>query len=141
MYKIGQLAQITNISADTLRYYEKQGLLKPNGRSLSGYRIYSEDDLLTVQFIIRAKKVGFTLSDITELLSMQINKQAKSCQDVKAMTETKLVEVEDKITQLNKIKEALEKLNVSCCGGPESAVHCSILQALHTGMDTKEHHH
>lgn len=133
MYRIGELAKLTGVSNDTLRYYEKNQLLAPAGRTDSGYRMYSPEAIEQIRFIQRAKGVGFTLNDIHELLSIQIEKTEHSCQEVKTFTESKLEDVEQKLAELTRIKLALEKLNEACCGGPESAEHCSILQALETG--------
>lgn len=133
MYRIGELAKLTGVSNDTLRYYEKNQLIAPARRTDSGYRIYPPEAAEQIRFIQRAKGVGFTLNDINELLSIQIEKTEHSCQEVKTFTETKLEDVEQKLAELTRIKLALEKLNEACCGGPESAEHCSILQALETG--------
>jgi len=131
--KIGELSELTGISRDTLRYYEKEGLIKPSLRSAAGYRLYSEQDLNGIKFVLSAKKVGFSLDDISKLLTLKINKKTKSCQDVKTFTEEKIQEVDDKIKSLLKIQHALGKLHQSCCGGPKNAQHCSILQALESG--------
>ena len=133
MYKIGELAKLSGLSNDTLRYYEKHQLLAPATRTEAGYRLYHDEAVDQIRFILRAKAVGFTLKDISELLSLKVEKDAHSCQEVKEFTETKLLEVEQKLAELSRIKEALERLNAACCGGPESAIHCSILQALETG--------
>lgn len=133
MYRIGELAKLTGVSNDTLRYYEKNQLIAPASRTDSGYRMYLPEAAEQIRFIQRAKGVGFTLSDINELLSIKIEKNEHSCQEVKTFTETKLEDVERKLAELMRIKQALEKLNEACCGGPESAEHCSILQALETG--------
>lgn len=133
MYRIGELAKLTGVSNDTLRYYEKNQLIAPARRTDAGYRMYAPEAAEKIRFIQRAKGVGFTLNDINELLSIQIEKTEHSCQEVKTFTETKLEDVEHKLAELTRIKLALEKLNEACCGGPESAEHCSILQALETG--------
>jgi MerR family Zn(II)-responsive transcriptional regulator of zntA len=130
MYQIGELANKLSVSTDTLRYYEKHGLLKPSDRSATGYRLYNEDNLRSLTFIIRAKKCGFTLKDIKDLLSIKIDKSSHSCHDVKSFTEQKLYQVEDKIRELTAIKSSLQKLVQACCGGNESAAHCSILATL-----------
>ncbi|MFK7730558.1 MAG: Zn(2+)-responsive transcriptional regulator [Pseudomonadales bacterium] len=133
MYRIGELAKLTGVSNDTLRYYEKNQLIDPAARTEAGYRMYQSEAIEKIRFIQRAKGVGFTLNDINELLSIQIEKNEHSCQEVKTFTEAKLEDVEAKLKELTRIKQALETLNEACCGGPESAEHCSILQALETG--------
>lgn len=140
MYKIGQIAEMTGVSQDTLRYYEKMGLVTPNTRSESGYRYYDQGTITRIQFIQRAKSVGFTLEGVSELLSLDLNKAEHSCQEVKLLTQAKLAEVERKILELKQIQQALIALNDACCGGSESAEHCSILQTLESGEPVQEKH-
>ncbi|WP_076417640.1 Zn(2+)-responsive transcriptional regulator [Colwellia sp. UCD-KL20] len=130
MYQIGELAKKLSVTTDTLRYYEKHGLLSPCSRSDTGYRLYNDGNLRSLQFIISAKKCGFTLNDIQELLSIQVDKNSHSCHEVKSFTEHKLQQVEDKISELVAIQSSLKKLVEACCGGNESAAHCSILSTL-----------
>lgn len=130
MYQIGELAKELSVTTDTLRYYEKHGLLKPCSRTNTGYRLYNDDNLRSLRFIISAKKCGFTLKDIQELLSIQVDKDSHSCYDVKSFTEHKLLQVEEKISELIAIQSSLKKLVQACCGGAESATHCSILSTL-----------
>ena len=84
--KIGEFARQLGVSTDTLRYYEKHGLLTPSSRSQSGYRIYTDTDIKQMSFILRAKNVGFSLSEIKELLQIKIHKDQHSCHEVKEMT-------------------------------------------------------
>ncbi|NRB40289.1 MAG: Zn(2+)-responsive transcriptional regulator [Pseudomonadales bacterium] len=135
MYRIGQLAKLTGVTSDTLRYYEKHQLMTPARRSESGYRLYTDAAVQQIQFIQRAKRVGFTLKGISELLSLKVEKGSHSCEQVKTLTENKLHDVERKLEELQNIKQALLRLNAACCGGAESAEHCSILNTLETGKD------
>lgn len=128
--RIGKLAKVLDVSTDTLRYYEKNGLLTEASRSESGYRLYGELDIARLRFILRAKAVGFSLSEIKSLLALQLEKDKKSCEDVKQFTEQKMRVLDQKIVELQRFHSALEKLHTSCCGGTEAATHCSILQAL-----------
>lgn len=130
MYKIGELAAKLSVTTDTLRYYEKHNLLVPCSRSDKGYRLYDKGNLRSMRFIISAKKCGFTLKDIQELLSIQVDKDSHSCFDVKLFTELKLQQVEEKLNELMTIRSSLQKLIAACCGGSESAIHCSILSTL-----------
>ncbi|WP_372882756.1 Zn(2+)-responsive transcriptional regulator [Psychromonas sp.] len=130
MYRIGEIAKLNQVKTDTLRFYEKQGLLTPSLRSESGYRIYTKKDAQRLRFIIRAKTVGFTLVEISELLSIELDKSNKACADVKNIVDMKLAHVNEKIEELNYFKVSLQQLSDDCCGGPESAEHCSILEAL-----------
>ncbi|WP_298444291.1 Zn(2+)-responsive transcriptional regulator [uncultured Ferrimonas sp.] len=130
MYRIGQLAKQYQINADTLRYYEKNGLLVPSSRSDSGYRFYSDDDAKQLRFILRAKSVGFSLIEIQELLNIDNNRAQWACKDVKGMVEAKADVIQTKINELIQFRDSLQGLAKACCGGPESAEHCSILDAL-----------
>ncbi|AJR06890.1 Zn(2+)-responsive transcriptional regulator [Photobacterium gaetbulicola] len=131
MYLIGQLAKHCGVSSDTLRFYEKNGLLVPAGRSESGYRLYSEDDLSRIRFILRAKAIGLSLDEIRELLDIRLEASQHSCAEVKAITQAKLDEVDRKMAELSRIRKALKKINDACCGHvDDDASHCSILEAL-----------
>ena len=130
MHKIGDLAKKLNISTDTLRYYEQHNLLQPAARSSSGYRLYDEHNIQEMQFILQAKQVGFTLAEISQLLSIRVDRTRYSCSDVKSYTTQKLQQVEAKIAELSQIQQGLKRLVDTCCGGPEKADHCSILSSL-----------
>lgn len=107
MYRIGELAKACGVKADTLRFYEKNGLISPGIRNESGYRLYSEQDKRRLEFIIRAKSVGFSLADIGELLDLDTNKAKVTCQEVKAVADTKLACVEQKIIELTRFRDNL----------------------------------
>ena len=128
--KIGQLAKTVEIDIQTLRYYESQGLLNEPNRLDNGYRDYPIESVERLRFIKKAKLVGFTLKEIKELLAIQVTKDEHTCQEVKNFTQIKLDEINQKINELSTIKSALQKIHTSCCGGDETAEHCSILQAL-----------
>ena len=128
--KIGELSKKSGLSAHTLRYYEKQGLLQVSGRSESNYRIYSIDDLATARFIKRSRDMGFSLEEVEVFLSIRADKPAHICADAKIITDLKISDVEQKISELQFILLALHKLSDACCGGAESAELCSILDAL-----------
>ncbi len=128
--KIGQLAKTVEIDIQTLRYYESQGLLNEPKRLDNGYRDYPIESVERLRFIKKAKLVGFTLKEIKDLLAIQVTKDEHTCQEVKSFTQIKLDEINQKINELNEIKSALQKIHTSCCGGDETAAHCSILQAL-----------
>tara|TARA_B100000614_G_scaffold240918_1_gene241658 strand:- start:13335 stop:13757 length:423 start_codon:yes stop_codon:yes gene_type:complete len=129
-YKIGQLASLTGLTVDTVRFYENKGLVQASQRSDAGYRLFSADDLARLQFIKRAKAVGFTLDEISELLELRLHPDDHTCEEVKQVTARKVRELDEKIAELEKIRMSLQTLHTACCGGPQSAEHCSILQAL-----------
>lgn len=131
MFLIGELAKSTGITVDTLRFYEKNGLIEPKGRSASGYRIYDQNNVDQVKFILNAKQLGLSLEEIKELLSIRLEATQHSCAEVKAITSAKLTMIDQKITELTKIRHALKKINDACCGHTDDdASHCSILEAL-----------
>ena len=135
MLKISELSEKTGLSAHTLRFYEKHGLIKASTRSEAGYRFYNDSDVRRVQFVKTARNTGFSLEDISQLLSIRVDKQSHSCQEVTDITEKKLLEVNAKLTELRSMQQTLELLLKSCCGGPENATHCSIMEALDAGFD------
>ncbi len=128
--KIGELAKKSGLSAHTLRYYEKQGLITVNMRSESNYRIYSEEDLSTAKCIKRGRDMGFSLEEVDLFLSIRSDKPAHICADAKKLTDLKIKDVEQKISGLKQMLTALHRLSDACCGGNESAELCSILDAL-----------
>ncbi|WP_321283337.1 Zn(2+)-responsive transcriptional regulator [uncultured Vibrio sp.] len=131
MFQIGELAKRCGVSADTLRFYEKNGLIKPAGRSASGYRLYNEENQKQVRFILKAKELGLSLGEIRDLLEIKLEATEHSCAEVKAITTAKLELVDEKINELTKIRRALKKINDACCGHvDDDASHCSILAAL-----------
>jgi len=125
---IGQVAKHSGIGLETLRFYERKGLIEEPPRTDSGYRQYPEDVVGRIRFIKRAKELGFSLKEISELLSLRVD-PGTTCADVRKQTELKLTDVEEKIRALRRIKTALKKLAASCVGtGPTSE--CPILEAL-----------
>lgn len=135
LLKIGDLAKRLNISADTLRFYESNGLLTPVTRTESGYRLYSEHEQQRVQFILSAKAVGFTLNEVQELLAYEVNKDRFTCQEVKAKVDEKITQIDERIHTMKIMRDGLYKLSQACCGGDESAVHCTILHMLNTDQN------
>lgn len=130
MYRIGELAKRCEVTADTVRFYEKSGLLSTPVRSDSGYRLYSQADEAKVKFIRRAKNSGFTLQEIGELLSIRVEPKYHTCEEVKRIADEKIIELEQRIAELKRFQKSLKSLSERCCGGDESAVNCSILDAL-----------
>lgn len=128
--KIGELAALSKVSRDTLRFYEKHGLITPSARNASGYRLYSDADVHRISFIISAKEVGFTLNEIHQLLKLEVTKDEKSCQDVKQFVDDKIAVVNQRLAEIKRIKTSLQTLSSACCGGDKPATHCTILEAL-----------
>ncbi len=128
--RIGELSKRTGTNNETLRFYETRGLLEEPRRSPAGYRLYPESAVEKVSFIVRAKRMGFSLKEIGELLSLQVEKFDSTCGEVKELAEQKLVSIESKIAELQRMQAALKQITDACCGGSEPAVHCTILNAL-----------
>ncbi len=128
--KIGELAKQVNVTVETLRFYEVEGLLTPKRRSTAGYRLYSADSEQRLKFILHAKTVGFSLHEIKKLLRLRTDKNRHTCEEVKGYTGVKIDEIKCKIDNLLKMQQALENLFQACCGGKESAENCTILNSL-----------
>lgn len=131
--KIGTVAKKTRIGIETIRFYEKEGLIAIPKRGPSGYREYGEDIESRLFFIRRAKDLGFSLKEIKELLSLKAKPKSK-CESVKKKAVKKIEEVQEKISQLNAIKSALEGLVTSCLGELPSS-DCPILDAFEKGIN------
>ena len=126
--KIGEVAKAASINIQTIRYYEKLGLIKPSSRRTSGYREYTDQAVTQLTFIKKAQELGFTLGDISELLKLRVSSTAR-CGDVKTKTEIKLADIKRKISSLQKMKRALEDL-VHCCEEEKKTDECPILNSL-----------
>jgi MerR family mercuric resistance operon transcriptional regulator len=125
---IGRLAKDIGINLETVRYYERRGLLPKPPRSASGYRLFPEDAAKRLKFIRRAKELGFSLREIRELLSLRVAHNA-SCVAVCRKADAKIADIESKIKSLESMKKTLRKLRSACAGrGPISE--CSILESL-----------
>lgn len=125
---IGQVARRAGIGVETVRFYEREGLLEEPPRRTSGYRQYDEQVVKRLHFIKRAQKLGFSLKEITELLLLHVDGQT-SCEEVKGRTEAKIAEVERKLLELQRMRQALLQVATLCTGeGPASA--CPMLDAL-----------
>lgn len=127
-WTIGQTAQAAGVSVDTIRFYEKEGLLPPPTRSSAGYRLYDQASLKRVTFVVRAKRLGFSLQEIMELLDLRVQPGAR-CVDVRERAQSKMLTIQAKIGELEMMHRALEVLVEQCHGdGPVGA--CPIVDAL-----------
>lgn len=130
-----KLARQCGINIEALRHYEKKGLIQPPPRSASGYRIYTEDYLHRIRFILNAKEAGFTLREISELLRLKATK-SRQCQTVMVKAEKKLLEVEQKIQSLHAIKRALKGL-IAKCQTTIPSEECPILATFDSNKKSK----
>jgi|GEM_PF-352850 MerR family mercuric resistance operon transcriptional regulator len=127
-YKIGEIASRANVNKETVRYYEKRELLPKPDRRRSGYRIFTQRHIDQIRFIKRAQELGFTLSEIQELLELRINEDT-TCSEIKSEAQEKFRDVTKKIHDLQRIKNTLLELIDSCVGdGPKGE--CPILDTL-----------
>ena len=124
---IGQAARASGITAQMIRHYESVGLLPPAMRSDTGYRQYGEREVHVLRFIRRARDLGFSIKDISGLLSLWHDRQRPSRQ-VKALAQAHMQQLQRKIDELQSMRQTLEKL-VQCCQGDERP-DCPILQDL-----------
>ncbi len=126
---MGRLAKAAEVNPETIRYYEREGLLEAPARLSSGYRIFPRESIQQIRFIKRAQKLGFSLSEIKELLSMRLELTGRECATVKRLAAEKIAEIDRKIHNLADMRSVLKKLEQQCPGsGPLSG--CPIVESL-----------
>ena len=125
---IGALAQAAGVGRETVRFYERRGLLEAPPRSPAGYRRYPTDTVGRIVFIRRAQQLGFTLGEIAELLELRVD-EVSACKVVETRAREKLGQVKTKIADLRRIGAALERL-VEQCEAREPTSECPILESL-----------
>ena len=125
---VSKLAKKANLNIETIRYYERQELMPEPNRNSSGYRYYSEDDIKRLHFIALAKRHGFSLKEIKELLELRVD-PVTTCADVRTKAEAKVITINEKIAELEQMKKALGKL-IDSCHGHEPTSECPILEAF-----------
>jgi MerR family mercuric resistance operon transcriptional regulator len=129
---IGELARDAGVHVETVRYYERRGLLKQPRRS-SGWRRYGAGAFRVLRFVKRAQELGFSLDEVSELLSLRSSASVRTCNRVRARAQAKLAEIDAKIRDLTAIRRTIEQLAGACPDdGPAGA--CPILGAL-DGVD------
>ena len=126
--KIGEFAQHPAVGIDTVRYYERQGLLAPPLRLVSGYRTYGGDDITRLRFVRRAKALGFKLGEIRELLALSDHRGGDMA-GLNAAAREKLADVEVRLAELGRMRDGLRTL-VASCPGEGALARCPILHAL-----------
>lgn len=131
--KIGELAERAGVGIQTVRYYERRGLLPEPDRTRSGYRDYDDHDALRLRFILRAKELGFTLSEVEELLALRVDPQT-TAEDVRRRAESKIAATRSKIRDLRSIESALERL-VQACDAHGSPEECALMHAIGADED------
>ena len=123
---IGAVAAEARVNVETIRYYQRRGLLSVPAAPAGGVRRYPEDMVRRVRFIKRAQRLGFTLEEVAALLELN---DGKHCAETRAAAERKFSELESKITDLKAMRDSLASL-IKACGKPGAIVHCPIIEAL-----------
>lgn len=137
--KIGELAKRTEVGIETVRFYERQGLLEIPERRASGYRQSSDETVQVLRFIRRAKELGFTLKEIMRLLDLRSDESSPRS-EVRQQAKKKIEEIDSKIADLQRMREGLQSL-VGKCHGNGSVVGCPIMEALQGVTQTPNKNH
>lgn len=125
--RIGELAQATSTKAETIRYYEREGILPLADRTNSNYRDYSPEHLATLTFIRRARELGFRMAQVRQLLALSDHAD-KPCGDIDLMVQNQLAEVDEKIADLTQLRTELAQMLRSCQS--ERIGECRIVESL-----------
>ena len=125
---IGALAKKSGIGIETIRYYERIGLLVPLERKASGYRVFNTESFKTLRFLKHAQELGFSLAEIKELLKLRADKESR-CEDVQTRALKHLQDVEEKIEKLESIQVVLSKL-IRQCRSKKTSDRCPILDCF-----------
>lgn len=127
---IGKLAKQAGVTIETIRYYQRKGLLIEPRKPVTGYRQYPRDAIARIRFIKRAQRTGFTLKEISDLLLLD----SGHCQDVRKMAELKLRQIDKQIEDLSALRLVLDGLVKGCQKDP-STEHCSLIESLSSQSD------
>src|SRR5713101_753906 len=125
---IGHLAKEADVNLETVRFYERRGLLAKPQRSASGYRLFPSEAARRLRFIRRAKELGFSLKEIRELLSLRVSRTTTS-RDIRVRAEAKIVDIDSLFRSLESMKKTLRKLT-NVCEGCVPVAECPILESL-----------
>ena len=124
---IGKASKLSELTVKAVRYYDNIGLVKPHQNIFSGYREYKEEDVLKLKFVGKARKFNFSIDECRELLSLYENK-SRTSKDVKKLTIEKINQIDEKLKQLQNLKDELTYLADNCHG--DDRPNCPILNAL-----------
>lgn len=129
---IGRVARESGVGVETVRFYERKGLVRRPQRNGSSFREYLGEDPVRIRFIKRAQDLGFTLREIKELIELNSRPKA-TCGDIRARAEAKLAEIDAKIRDLKKMKTTLSRLSNACGDGKQALAKCQVLDCFETG--------
>ncbi len=132
VFSVGELASRAGSKVETVRYYERAGLMPDPPRTPGGHRLYSEGHLKRLVFIRKSRGLGFPIEQVRELLKL-IDEPSHTCGEVKALAMLQAREVERKITELKRLRAALNQMAVKCKGGSYTVDDCPIINALFDG--------
>jgi MerR family transcriptional regulator, mercuric resistance operon regulatory protein len=124
---IGALSKHSGVNIETIRYYEKIGVMPAPDRSAKGYRVYGDDHLKRLSFVRRSRQLGFSLDEIRGLLRL-VDGDAYTCAEVRARTLDHVAEIRRKIADLKRLKRVMEEMAAQCSG--EQAPECAVIDAL-----------
>lgn len=122
---IGKVAKESGVGVETVRFYEREGLIRQPKRRDHGFRTYDKDDPTKIRFIKRAQEIGFTLKEIKGLLDLQATSKSM-CGDVKKRADEKIIEVQGKISDLKKMLRSLKEISNCCARGKTTNDVCSV---------------
>lgn len=125
--RIGQLARAAGTKAETIRYYEREGILPAADRTDSNYRDYSADHLATLSFVRRSRELGFSMAQVRELLALS-DRDDKPCESIDKMVQQQIAEVERKIADLARLREELNHMLSSC--DADRIGNCRVVESL-----------
>lgn len=123
---IGKLALAANVNVETIRYYQRIGLIKEPPKPVQGYRQYPADDIARVHFIRRAQQLGFTLKEIRDLLDLGDG----HCQEVQALSRVKIKNIEERLRDLQSMRGALMNILSQCEATGNNDIHCALVETL-----------
>jgi DNA-binding transcriptional MerR regulator len=142
--RIGRVAQETGLSIDTIRFYEKQGLLRRSPRTEGGFRLFAVQDVETLKFVRNAQQLGFSLNEIRELLVLQAD-HIPACSHVKELLDQKLATVQQKIVELQILERSLTGALQKCrrelkTGSPGHGECCPVIEEMKQAAQRDSHH-
>lgn len=137
MLTIGKVAEKAQVTADSIRFYEREGLIMPAKKSESGYRLYTDEAIRRIGFIKHAQQCGFSLVEIRELLELR-NTDSACCDDIYRVAVEKKLQLAKKIKALNAMSAALSGLIEICSHDKKSLDECPILGALEQGIEQQD---
>ena len=126
MFAIGEASRLSGVSIETIRYYEREGVISKAGRTAAGRRAYSDAEISELRFIRRCRDLGFSIRDVVALRSLA-NEPAGACETVEHLGRKHLADVQAKLAELRRLESALAELVANCAKGQRS---CPMLSAL-----------